>query len=83
MPSSRSATAVQQVPRRTSAETSATPSAGSVTCTDRTTVRGGVGAPGRADVAAESPARHALARIAAGLVGRAAPRERRRLIGRR
>jgi Flp pilus assembly CpaE family ATPase len=36
-----------------------------------------------ADVAAESPARHALARIAAGLVGRPAPRERRRLIGRR
>jgi MinD-like ATPase involved in chromosome partitioning or flagellar assembly len=36
-----------------------------------------------AEVAAESPARHALARIAAGLVGRPAPRERRRLIGRR
>jgi Flp pilus assembly CpaE family ATPase len=36
-----------------------------------------------AEVAAESPARHALARIAAGLVGRPAPRERRRLLGRR
>ena len=36
-----------------------------------------------AEVAADSPARHALARIAAGLVGRPAPRERRRLLGRR
>lgn len=35
------------------------------------------------EVAAESPARHALARIAADLVGRPAPRERRRLLGRR
>ena len=36
-----------------------------------------------AEVATESPARHAIARIAAGLIGRPAPRERRRLLGRR
>jgi MinD-like ATPase involved in chromosome partitioning or flagellar assembly len=36
-----------------------------------------------AEVASESPARRALARIAAGLVERPAPRERRRLLGRR
>ena len=36
-----------------------------------------------AEVAAESPARQALARIAASIVGRPAPREPRRLLGRR
>ncbi len=38
-PSSRSATAVERAPRRTSAATSATPSAGRLTCTDRTMPR--------------------------------------------
>ena len=41
MPSSRSATAVERAPRRTRAQTSATPSAGSLTCSERTTPRGG------------------------------------------
>lgn len=36
-----------------------------------------------ADSAPESAARHALASVAAGLVGRPAPRKRRRLLGRR
>ena len=35
------------------------------------------------DVAVDSPARHALASLAAGLTGRQAPRQRRRLLGRR
>ena len=41
MPSSRRATAVERAPRHTSAHTSATPSAGSLTCSERTTPRGG------------------------------------------
>jgi Flp pilus assembly CpaE family ATPase len=36
-----------------------------------------------AEVAADSPARQALARLAASLVGQSAPRPRRRLLGRR
>jgi Flp pilus assembly CpaE family ATPase len=36
-----------------------------------------------AEVAADSPARQALARLAASLVGRPAPRAQRRLLGRR
>ena len=51
---------------------------------DRDAVDGAV-LQGRAlaDVAADSPARLALASVAAGLVGRPAPRTRRRLLGRR
>ena len=44
-PSSRSATAVVRRPRVTVAATSATPSAGSVTCTDRTAARVGGSVP--------------------------------------